>query len=456
MNHRNLSFALYYLTILLWTITLPSIVEADSGDLLSHFQPYISVQEEYNSNLYLTADHRIHDYITSVIPGLRFSTLPRSETTGEFQPAIASPGTKYGVDLDYNVPLVYYARESHNNYVGVGGTLNAWYFFDPNLTFRVRNYSIRSQEPREQEYSSTALPGELLSSTERGRRPTYFRNVFGPSVEYRFGREDVFSIYYQNNIYRNEDPLFQDSMENFINPKLTYWFDIRNGVSLEYALTLGDFERSADLTGHMATGRYIHRFNPMTSVFGEYTHLWRNFDSPSSDVSPSVDYVIYRPSIGIEHAFSPTLTGSVKVGYFWVRPEEGDTIGRPYYEVHLTQLAPKSSYSLSFLGGYREDFFTAENLGFIQYHRAFGTITYELLPRMTVGLFGSYEWAKFERPSAARREVDNIWGTGINASYQLFRWLNLSVLGSYRENHSNIETEGYKEYRGIFKATVMY
>jgi len=34
--------------------------------------------------------------------------------------------------------------------------------------------------------------------------------------------------------------------------------------------------------------------------------------------------------------------------------------------------------------------------------------------------------------------------------------LNLSVLGSYRENHSNIETEGYKECRGIIKATVMY
>ena len=66
-------------------------------------------------------------------------------------------------------------------------------------------------------------------------------------------------------------------MENYINPRLTYWFNIRNGVSFEYGLTLGNFQRSPDLVGHMATGRYTYRFNPRTSIFGEYTQLWREF-----------------------------------------------------------------------------------------------------------------------------------------------------------------------------------
>ena len=99
-------------------------------------------------------------------------------------------------------------------------------------------------------------------------------------------------------------------------PESPIGLTFRNGVSLEYGLTLGNFQGSPDLVGHMATGRYTYRFNPRTSIFGEYTQLWRNFDNPG------IDYAVYRPSVGIEHAFSPTLSARVQLGYYRADPKK--------------------------------------------------------------------------------------------------------------------------------------
>jgi len=432
-------------SMLLWA---SSFAHADIGDFLSKFQPYITVQEEYNSNINLAPTNRKEDYITTLSPGLRFSTLPRSAITGEFR-QVPTAEDKFGMDLDFRAGFVFYAKEEDYNYIGLNGLLNAWYLLSQRLSFRVRDYLIRSDEIREADFSATAIPGQTLISRTITREP-YYRNVFEPSVEYRFGRENTIGINYRNNIYEIKSQLFEDSMENYINPRLTYWFNIRNGISLEYGLTFGDFQRSPDLVGHMGMGRYTYRFNPKTSTFVEYAYSIRDFEPPS------IDYDICRPSIGLEHAFSPTLSGKIQLGYFWANPEKGSTLDKPYFDIGLTQRAEKANYALSFQGGYTEDYFTAENLGFTQYYRGIGSVNYRLLQRMTVGLFSSYEWAKYYRFLIETRQKDHIWAIGGNTSYQPFRWLTLSLEITHRENHSNVDTADYSEYRGIFRVTATY
>ncbi len=424
-------------------------------DVLSNFHPYIKVEEEFNNNIDLTARHPIDDYITRISPGFRFSTLPRSGGTGELQRTPAAEG-KFGMDLDFNAGFNFYAKEHENNYTSLNGHLNAWYAFAPKLKFQVRDYLVRSDEVRESEYSPTAIEGQYLASRTRKRTP-YFRNVFEPSVQYQFGRESSVALNYRNNIYEIQSRTSEDSMENFLNPKIIHWFDIRHGVSFEYGLTLGNFERSPDLVGHMVTGRYTYRFNPRTSIFGEYTHLWRNFDDPSLGEDPSFDYVVYRPSIGAEHAFTSTLLGRAQIGYFWQNPEKGSTTGGVFYNVSMTQQAQKTTYTLAFQGGYTEDYFTAENRGFTKYHRAIARVSHQLLQKMNVGLFGSYEWAKSpELSSEGKKPLDRIWAVGGNASYQIVRWLNVSLDLSHRENHSNISDGDYSEYRAILRLTATY
>jgi len=181
------------------------------------------------------------------------------------------------------------------------------------------------------------------------------------------------------------------------------------------------------------------------SIFGDYTFLRRDFKTPG------VDYDVHRPSLGIEHAFSPTLSGSLQGGYFWQKPQRGSTTGGPFFNVSLTQQAEKTTYTLSLQGGYTEDYFTAQNLGFTKYYRGIGTISHRLLERMTVGLSGSLEKAEY---SADRKD----WTRGVNAnaSYSLLKWLTLSLEGSHRENNSNLDDFDYTEYRGIFRITASF
>jgi len=424
-------------------LLLPSLALCEVKDIFEYFQPSITLEGEYNDNIDLTARNRRDDFITTISPGLRFSTLKRSPVTGEFRRAPTAE-EKFGMDLDVRAGFVFYAKEEDYNYVSLNGTLNGWYAPTKNLFFRIRDYTIRSNEIREADYTVIAVEGQrFLSRTYK--RVLYFRNVLEPSVEYRFGRENLLAILFRNNLYEIQSRTAEDSMENTITPRLTYWFNIRNGIYLEYGLTFGDFERSADWVGHSGTGRFIHRFNPRTSVFGEYTYLNRDFDSPS------IDYEVHRPSLGIEHAFSPTLTVRGQAGYFWQNPSRGTTTGGLYYDVLITERAERTTYTLAFQGGYVEEYFTAENLGFTKSHRLIGTMTHRLLERMTIGLRGSYERAKYQDGA-----IDRIWSAAANGSYQIRRWLGVSLEVSHRENHSNISDRDYSEYRGIFRLTASY
>ena len=414
-----------------------SITLADFSDFLSKFHPSLTVQEEYNDNIYLTSTDRKSDFITTIYPGIRFSTLPARVTTpGQILQAPEDPA---GIDLNYRLGLVFFAREEENDYISHEGTLNTWYTYDRRLTLRLRDYFIRSEEPREREYGAGALEQQYLLGTQR-ERAVYIRNVFEPSVDYRFGPDDRISINYRNNIYQTRSTQSQDSQENFVSPRLTYWFNTRNGIALEYGFTQGDFERSPDFVGHMARGRYTYRFNPRTSVFVDYAFTRRDFDPPS------IDYDVNNPSLGFEHAFTPTLTGRIQIGYFWQKPESGTSTDGFSYDVGLTESGERTTYTLSFQGGYREDYFTAENLGFTKYHRAIASITHRLEQRVTLGISGTVERAEY-----VSDRKDWIYSAQGNASFQLLRWLSLSFEASHRGNDSNVDSAEYKENRVLLR-----
>jgi hypothetical protein len=147
------------------------------------------------------------------------------------------------------------------------------------------------------------------------------------------------------------------------------------------------------------------------------------------------------------------------VGYYWANPERGDTADDIFFDVNVSQRARRTTYTIALQGGFTEDFFSADNLGFTKYYRAIGRVSHQLLEKMNVGCFGSYEWIKYyvgRGVALEGRQEDNIWTIGADAGYQLFRWLALSLTGSYRENHSNFDTADYTEYRGIFRITASF
>ena len=66
------------------------------------------------------------------------------------------------------------------------------------------------------------------------------------------------------------------------------------------------------------------------------------------------------------------------------------------FKADITQLDARTTYRLSVQGGYTQDVFTSQNLGFRKYYRATGSITHFLDRRLSIGCLGSVERAESE------------------------------------------------------------
>ncbi len=428
-----------WIFLVLFLIGIPSFVHADINDILLKFYPYVTVQEEYSTNILLSPNRfKLADYITTINPGLRVYDL--------------KPG-KHEIDLDVSGGYTYYKKNDDFSYWNFHGRLNTWYAVDPHLTFRLRDYSIRSDAARELEYENlynaegqyigNLQPDQYLIATETGVHAVYIRNVVEPAVEYRFGRENLVSLLYRNNIYDNNNPLFEDSTENTINPLINYWFDVRNGITVEYTLTFGHFQISPNLVSHTVRDRYTYRVDPKLSFFGEYIFIREDLQSPG------VDYDVHNPSLGVQYRFSPTLTGTVQGGYFWQLSQDDSTTRGPFFHVDLIQKAQKTSYALVGEGGYYRDYFTSQNLGFNKYYRAYGTINHLFTPRWSAQLTGS-----MDRVWYPENRKDWVWDARLRVSYALFRWLTVGLEGRHRGDRSTVDGAGYGEYSGLVWITL--
>jgi hypothetical protein len=254
---------------------------------------------------------------------------------------------------------------------------------------------------------------------------------------------------YRNNIYRTDNVVSQNSQENYVNPFVDYWFDQRNGLHLEYGYTIGDFQSSPNMTGHMGNVRYTNRLDPKAAVFGEYTFTRREF---SEFNPPSINYDIHEPSVGMTYTFSPTWNASAQVGYFWYEPDTGSRIEGPTYKASIVNRDVQTTYVVSLQGGYNLDYFTSENLGFSRYHRLTGSITHFLEKRTSIGFAGNIERANY----TSQDREDWIWGVVGTLSHTPSKWLTLALEVSHREQDSNIDINDYTENRVMVRITATY
>ena len=421
---------IFFFLVAFLFVYMPVSSYAQVRTLEPGFHPYISVQEEYNDNINLTSTNKQDDYITTITPGLRYTKMDAAS----------------GVNLDYNLGFVLYGKNSDLNYIRHNGSLEAKYLTKEHFKFYLRDSFIRSEDNREYEIFTTTEENKFVLSTQT-QRAVYWRNIVAPTVEYQFGRENRVGLNYWNNIYRTDNPDSENSQENYINPFLDYWFDMKNGLHLEYGYDIGNFEKSPDMIGHIAKARYTYRLRTQLSLFGEYTFTKREFDPPS------IDYDIHNPSMGIIYAFSPTLNASAQIGYFWQEPAVGSGTGGISYVASVTNRGDvRTTYVLSLQGGYTEDYFTSQNLAFNKYHRLTGSITHFLEKRLSIGLLGSIERAEFTQED----RNDWIWGVTGTLSYMPLKWLTLALEISHREDNSNIDFNDYTENRGLIRITATY
>jgi hypothetical protein len=401
---------------------------------MTEIHPYISLSEAYDDNIFLTRDNKTADFITTISPGILFSHKKEG----------------FNIDLDYMLGLNYYANGTYYNYISHDGLLNASYQPNPKWTFRLRDYVVQSEDPRERDFT-TGAPADSQVVSISNDRSVYLRNIVMPSVMYQFGPENYLELFYRNNIYRTESATSENSTENSINPILTYWFNIRHGIILEFDYTNADFEESPNFIGYTYRGRYLYRFRPATYAYGEFTYENRDFSLPNSD------YRIINPVIGLNHEFSPNLVGVFQVGMYW---EERDFETGTSFDkgpTFLLDLKGKPSeylkYSLSFRGGYGEDYFTSENLGLYKYYGTWGKIQYQPKRKWEFSIGGSTEWVEFSSVNPGR--IDWISAIRGSAVYKALTWLSISLEAEHSWDNSNQDQYDYERNQVILtiKAT---
>lgn len=412
---------------------------AFGADILNQIHPYISLMGEYNDNLYLSKVNKKKDFITTITPGVKFDNMD----------------AKSGVILDARGGGVFYVDHSNLNYISGNVILDAKYMTSSRVNFYLKNAYIRSDRPREREYFTTTEDNKYVLATETSRG-VYWRNVVSPTVEYQFGPESRVGVTYRNNVYQTAAVGGENSIENYVSPFLTYWMNRQNGISLAYAFTNGHFERQPDFNSHKVNGAYMFRFTPKAtaSLKGAYTK--------QEYVMETMNYSIYESSVGLSYAFSKTLTASAEVGYYWLDSEIGQTKDGMTFKADIKQQDGRTTFVLSAQGGYTQDLFTSQNLGFQKYYRATGSITHYLDRRFSIGCLGSAE--RTERDPQPLDPSDPghralIWGAGANAAYQPFKWLRVALEYTYNQKNTNYRYEATREYienKGMLTLTATY
>jgi hypothetical protein len=395
-----------------------------------------SLQGMYDSNIDQTQENPRSDFITTISAGIKY----------------ADKGPAYNLDLGFDVGLNFYASYLENNYVSTSGHLKTYYDLTPHWTVRLYETLTYSRENLQSYSYPTATGDQTVTSSSTGNGP-YFRNIFQPSVDYKFGRENVASLLFRNMVYLPQgSDTSQEGMENNISPSLTYWFSIRHGVSLDYTYTKADYKEEpnqlnqSNWAGSNLGGRYLYRFNPLTTAFGEYRYLIRNFDFSR------YDYSVNSPSVGITHTFNPTLTGSAQFGWFWQQVEVGSPLSGPVYILSVTQRVQRTSFNLIFSGGYREQYFISDNQGFSKYNQAQLSVNHQLRERLSVGLTGTLSQDDYQIPA----HVDWNWGLTASLAYQPLKWLTVYLAAGNNGRSSDLNGDSYRDNQITLRLTAEY
>jgi hypothetical protein len=389
-------------------IALSSMVFAQEQYTLT---PSISVSETYDDNIFLENETlAVSDWITAVTPGIALD--------------VQTP--RHWLQLNYAPSIVRYRDFDVNDTVRHLGNILYHQDVTKDWRFDLTNTYIRSEEPLE---TTPGVEGVRTDPRDRVRNP-YQRNIGEAKVSYLFGREDMFSGGYRNNLLINDDITVDDGTIHEPFADYIQWFDQKHGMALSYRyidanFTSDDPNRLAqpDYTGHSPELRYLHRFDPQTSGSVGYVYSSRDFDQNTF----RQDYTVHTATAGLEKNFDPQTYASATLGYFIRDTEElgrlpSDTESGPNFNLYLRRIFQRGSLFLGGAGGWDEQYLEAENRGFVEFWSVEAGVDYALLQPLTFYASGIYRDEKDENDVQT-----NTWRGSVGLRWAFHRYFSMAL-----------------------------
>jgi len=379
--------------------------------------PRISVSEVYDDNIYLENINEKSDYLTTVSPGINLTISSLSNS----------------LSLDYAPTWVWYDKYDENDTVRQTATLGFWQNMAEHLRFDLTDTYLRTEEPIEETEEVEGV---------RTTRNTYERNTGSASLQYQFGPEDTIALGYRNNLLKNEDPTLDDGTIQNPSCSISYWFNVKNALELNYEFTDAIFWRDDDslagddYQGHAAGLRYSRRFTPHTRGSIGYNFTNRNFEGLTED------YKIHDGTLGFDHSFSPDLSFSIGTGIFTQKNERSHDQTGYSYDASLAKRFERGSFTIGGRGGWDEAYLEAERRGFIRFWSTNTRLDYQIMEPLSVYGGASYRQDK----DLADREWKT-WRGNCGLRWAFLRWLSLSLDYSYADRDDDVDTEDYRVNR---------
>lgn len=421
--------------VILVLISGLSFTDIADATMRKTLTPRISIQEQYDDNIYLEPEDENSDWITLVSPGISLS-LEGPDTT---------------MNLDYEAGFSFYQDDTDMNSTRHQARA-AW---DQDLTqhlgFHLSDTFVRSEDP--------IVESEGVIVDVRRERRTYYRNTGEASLSYEFGAEDQITAGYRNQYVDDRSSRDEDSKGNEGFLTFDMWFSPQYGIGITSGYNRGDFEEEDDeeddFKQYTAGLTMNYRWQPTRRLYARYDFLYHDFDEQAV-ADRENDYRVHEWALGINWELSPRTEFGVEGGYWLQDYLHGDSKDGAMFSGTLTTSIQRATFSLAAGCGYDQDYYSAENLGSTEYCEVSGSADYLLTESLRIFGSASHRWNDYYETEEIDRTDDRVWRGSAGFSLSFWRYLTLSLEGTHSERDSDDASEEFEDNRVMLRLTGAY
>lgn len=365
----------------------------------------LSVEEEYDDNAFRLGGRREADFRTVIVPAV----------------ALERKRGRSSLSLRYTPRIFEYVRFPELNRVDQSLVAAGSWNPTPRLRASVRESLLITEDPVE---------SSALGIREVGLRRTT-RNEVSPAFEIKLTNRSDLGLQYTNTVTDVENAGGDEGDDRTIHSGrigLRRRFK-RGGVSLAYTLTSADFTESADFLGHEGTLNTTWRLNPKNELLLGAGGVFR-------DRKGDRDFTVVTGNVGLNHQFSRRLQSTTTAGFQRFKESGSDPTRGFFTDSSLTWKVPRGSLTVRVERRFTESFNDIDNQGVIDVLRGSASFSYQVGPRLSFAVTGSFAREDFEEQD--RQDLIN--SVSVDVRYRLTRVLFLSM--GYRRFDRNSDGAG--------------
>jgi hypothetical protein len=381
------------------------------------FTPSISIREEYDDNIFLTANNEKEDFITTITPGM----------------SLGYDSERLRLSLNYSFIAYMYMHHSSENEISHNAQ------FDSTLTvlrdflfLKVTDaYSRVTIDQRRQ----VVQDNRFVNATDSN----HF--TVNPYLEYPLsGTLKVKTGYTYENIWYKSDE-GDDEETHLMTAGVIKEFSQKFTTSLFYTYSIHDLKTGGDLNDYDrqdVTFGANYQLTQKLSLNGSFGHAWLDYKESGNHDSDTWDanaqYQITE-AISFQVGYAKNFASSVDAGV-----SETETV--------FASLTRQGTIAMS-LRAFKKDETYLEEDRKDESTGVAASASYPITPNLTGRITGLYTYDKF----LPEEEKVNRYGAGISFDYAL-RLVTISLGYSYDLSNSNIETNDYRDNRAWVEARI--